>query len=184
MISLTNHYSQWGRSEVVIIYPDYITTWYLCSSIPYWESLLYKFLLMDRWFPSPNWVDSKMAKTKSPSHWSTTNPGISEESEKLRFSMGFFSPIFWLNQSKLVSPWRRFQVLMSNMSIHFTEASGCMKPKSFACLLWCATTNLDWRDMFVVAALGIFFLVPSRVSTQLKDILRTLWIIVDCHWEW
>ena len=22
MISLTNHYSQWGRSEVVIIYPD------------------------------------------------------------------------------------------------------------------------------------------------------------------
>ena len=25
MISLTNHYSQWGRSEVVIIYPDGIS---------------------------------------------------------------------------------------------------------------------------------------------------------------
>ena len=31
MISLTNHDSQWGRSEVVIIYPDNITTYHLIA---------------------------------------------------------------------------------------------------------------------------------------------------------
>ena len=31
MISLTNHDSHWGRSEVVIIYPDNITTYHLIA---------------------------------------------------------------------------------------------------------------------------------------------------------